>query len=412
VTDVRFRRLEKADQAALWDWLHIALWDPPPAPLRPREVLEDPRARIYAEGWGRPGDLGVVAVVDGEDAGACWLRVLPPGVGLGSIDAVTPQLGISLREPYRGKGIGKRLMQETLRQAWLAGHEKVSLTVHPRNPARKMYEACGFVDREIRSTYHLMVANRFDPAPAAALLADAWKSGRQIVELPEAARPTTLAQGYDVQDTLIARMGEPVGGWKLGIGSAAAMRQFSLSRPLAGRVLRSRFHANGDSITLPHAPVTVEFEIAFVLGRDVAPGEHVADPMSAIAEVRPTFELVQSRFVDRRAVGWPSFVGDSVGFAALVVGEPIDVSFIDDVAGSVVIAVDGREKARGLAGDDLTYPRKAFEYLLAHAADRGATLKRGEIATLGAIGKPFDISGEAKVEASFVGRRLGFALVD
>lgn len=160
MNDIRFRALTARDQHALWDWLHIALWDPPPATLRPREVLADPRARIYAESWGKPGDLGVVAVVDGEDAGACWMRVLPEGVGLGSVDEVTPQLGIALREPYRGKGIGKRLMLEALAQAWRAGHARVSLTVHPLNPAKRMYEACGFVDREIRSTYHLMVADK------------------------------------------------------------------------------------------------------------------------------------------------------------------------------------------------------------------------------------------------------------
>jgi 2-keto-4-pentenoate hydratase len=131
--------------------------------------------------------------------------------------------------------------------------------------------------------------------------------------------------------------------------------------------------------------------------------------MAAIAEVRPTFELVLSRFVNRRAVGWPSFAADSVGFGALIVGDAFDAHSIDEVAGSVVIGVDGREVARGLEGDELTYPRKAFDYLLAHAAERGATLKRGEIATLGAIGKPFDVK-EGRIEATFLGRRLGFTL--
>jgi GNAT superfamily N-acetyltransferase len=160
VAELSFRALGRNDQSALWDWLHIALWDPPPAPLRPREVLDNPAVRIYAEDWGRPTDIGVVAVVDGVDAGACWMRVLPEGVGLGSIDAVTPQLGIALAEPFRGKGIGKRMMLEALSRAWDAGLERVSLTVHPENPARHMYAACGFRDREVRGTYHLMVATR------------------------------------------------------------------------------------------------------------------------------------------------------------------------------------------------------------------------------------------------------------
>lgn len=251
---------------------------------------------------------------------------------------------------------------------------------------------------------------RFDPAPGAALIADAWRDGRQLAELPPEARPRDISQGYDVQERLMAKLGEPVGGWKLGVGSAAALRQFSLPSPLAGRVLRSRFHADGNRIVLPgKGPVTVEFELAFVMGRDIAPGEKLADPMSAVSEVRPTFELVLSRFVNRRAVGWPSFVADSVGFAALVVGEPIDAASIDAVAGSVVLSHEGREVARGLEGDELTYPRIAFDWLLAHASQRGQSIRRGEIATLGAIGKPFD-AVEGRVEAAFLGKRLGFTL--
>lgn len=163
---LRFRPLVTSDQDVLWDWLHIALWDPPPAGLRPRAVLDHPGVRIYAEQWGRPGDLGVVAVVDDRDAGACWLRVLPAGVGLASIDARTPQLGIALLPEFQHQGIGKRLMPETLRQAWQAGCAQVALTVHPQNPALRLYERCGFEKREIRNGYHLMVANApLNPSP-------------------------------------------------------------------------------------------------------------------------------------------------------------------------------------------------------------------------------------------------------
>jgi GNAT superfamily N-acetyltransferase len=124
-------------------------------------VLEEPGVRIYAEGWGRPTDIGLVAVHDGADAGACWLRVLPEGVGLASVDATTPQLGIGLWPSFQRQGIGKPLMQATLAAAWRAGHAQVALTVHPENPARRMYAACGFEEAGLRgNSYHLMVARR------------------------------------------------------------------------------------------------------------------------------------------------------------------------------------------------------------------------------------------------------------
>jgi ribosomal protein S18 acetylase RimI-like enzyme len=153
------RPLAPADQAVLWELLHVALWDPPPAGLRPREVLDHPAVRIYAEEWGRPGDVGVIGEVDGEVAGACWMRLIKGGVGLGYVDDHTPQLGIALFPAFQRQGHGERLMRAALAAARDHGYRQVSLTVHPQNPAIRLYERCGFVKREIRNTYHLMVAN-------------------------------------------------------------------------------------------------------------------------------------------------------------------------------------------------------------------------------------------------------------
>jgi 2-keto-4-pentenoate hydratase len=249
------------------------------------------------------------------------------------------------------------------------------------------------------------MSTAYDPAPAARMLAEAWRSGRQLQELPPEVRPATLAQGYDLQDAMLARMDGRLAGWKLGVGSRAAMRGAKLDRPLVGRLLASHVHGNGDRVLLPNsAPVTVEFEIAFVLGRDIAPDDALPAPLAAVERMHTTYELVLSRFVNRRAVGWPSFVGDSVGFEALVVGDDIDD--IEGVGTSVEISVDGREVARGLEGEELTDPIASFGYLIDHARERGVTLKRGEVATLGAIGKPFDVSSSAEVVARYLGREL------
>lgn len=156
---IDFRLLLPSDQTRLWEWLHLALWDPPPAPLRPREVLEHPHVRIYAEEWGRRGDLGLVAQLEGKDIGACWMRLLPERIGLAWVDEATPQMGIALEPAYQNKGYGKQLLLATMKMAKQeAGYRQISLTVHPENPAIRLYRQCGFVQREVRSTYLLMVA--------------------------------------------------------------------------------------------------------------------------------------------------------------------------------------------------------------------------------------------------------------
>ena len=114
--------------------------------------------RLYVEGWGRPTDVGVVAVVDGQAAGACWMRLVPDRQGLAYVDDDTPQLGIALTPEFQHRGLGKPMMKAALATAWQHGYRKVSLTVHPENPARFMYEACGFTTTGFRNTYHLMVA--------------------------------------------------------------------------------------------------------------------------------------------------------------------------------------------------------------------------------------------------------------
>jgi GNAT superfamily N-acetyltransferase len=155
---VTLRPLTAADQGALWRWLHIALWDPPPAGLRPLEVLQQPGVRIYAEAWGRAGDIGVVGVVEGQDIGACWMRRLPEGVGLAFVDAATPQLGIALEPAFQRRGFGARLMRAALDEARRQRVSQAALTVHPLNPAAALYRRCGFVERGLRNGYRLMVA--------------------------------------------------------------------------------------------------------------------------------------------------------------------------------------------------------------------------------------------------------------
>lgn len=160
MTVLRTRELMPADQALLWEFLHVALWDPPPAPLRPRSVLDDPAVRLYAEAWGRPGDVGVAGELRGEPSpvGACWMRLLPDGQGLAWVDERTPQLGIALLPPFQHKGYGRPLMLAALEAAKRAGYAQVSLTVHPENPAIALYERCGFRKAGLRRTYHLMIA--------------------------------------------------------------------------------------------------------------------------------------------------------------------------------------------------------------------------------------------------------------
>jgi ribosomal protein S18 acetylase RimI-like enzyme len=159
---MHLRPLLAEHQPWLWDFLHVALWDPPPAPPRPRELLQAPQVRIYAEEWGRrAGDVGVLAqTASGEPMGACWMRCVDGGLGLAHVDADTPQLGIALLPAHQHRGFGEPLMRAALSAAAAYGHAQVSLTVHPLNHgALALYQRCGFVVIGERNGYQLMLVS-------------------------------------------------------------------------------------------------------------------------------------------------------------------------------------------------------------------------------------------------------------
>lgn len=128
-----------------------------------------------------------------------------------------------------------------------------------------------------------------------------------------------------------------------------------------------------------------------------------------------TFEVVRSRFVDRKSVGWPSFVADNVGFEAFVVGSSlgagIDVPLLADLAETTEVHVDGELRVRGLTDDAATDPLVSLAHLYAHAAERGFTLNAGDVVTTGAMCQPFDLKAAGhQVSARFLGQTLSFTL--
>lgn len=58
----------------------------------------------------------------------------------------TGLLGMGLLPPWRGRGLGRRLLDEGLARAWASGLERVELEVYAGNaPAVQLYERAGFV---------------------------------------------------------------------------------------------------------------------------------------------------------------------------------------------------------------------------------------------------------------------------
>ncbi|GIU97902.1 MAG: N-acetyltransferase [Actinomycetota bacterium] len=158
---MNIRPVTKDDVPFLKKMLYeAARWNPdwPREPLE--EVLADPMLVRYHAGWGRPGDGGVIAELEGEPVGACWYRVFTQDApGYGFIDEKTPELSIAVLPLHRRKGIGHALLHSAMVQAREEGFQALSLSVAVHNRSRMMYQRAGFQRVEERGDNWIMVAN-------------------------------------------------------------------------------------------------------------------------------------------------------------------------------------------------------------------------------------------------------------
>jgi ribosomal protein S18 acetylase RimI-like enzyme len=150
VVDVRIRRAQPDDSAFLAQMLYEAFFWRPDSQRPPLDiVLGEPHVARYVAGWGREGDVGVVA--ETADAprliGACWARTFTDGDhGYGYVDATVPEVTLAVVGTSRGGGVGRRLLAALMEATRGRGVTRLSLSVEDENlRARQLYESVGFV---------------------------------------------------------------------------------------------------------------------------------------------------------------------------------------------------------------------------------------------------------------------------
>jgi ribosomal protein S18 acetylase RimI-like enzyme len=143
--DPRLRLARPDDEPFLLEMLFYAAHMHDEPGKQPADVLSAPSLARYVAGFGRAGDLGVLAEGDRGPAGAAWVRLLVgDDRGYGWVDDDTPELAIAVSPNALGSGVGTSLLTELLSRA-RAQYPGVSLSVRSDNPARRLYARFGFV---------------------------------------------------------------------------------------------------------------------------------------------------------------------------------------------------------------------------------------------------------------------------
>lgn len=145
LTDFELREATPEDVDALWLMLFYASHSNDEEGVSPGDVRKDPYLMRYVAGWGRKGDLGVIAESDAGVVGSAWVRLL---VGeerndISFVDRHTPELAVAVLPGLEGRGIGTAMMDRLFEMS-RGRYPAVVLTARRENPAVRLYERLGF----------------------------------------------------------------------------------------------------------------------------------------------------------------------------------------------------------------------------------------------------------------------------
>jgi 2-keto-4-pentenoate hydratase len=171
---------------------------------------------------------------------------------------------------------------------------------------------------------------------AASALVSARK-GSAIATLPADAIPQSEADAYQVQDAVIAKLGETIGGWKVGISPAGG----HLAAPIFKSVIYptpARLPAKGFKI------IGIECEVAFRFhtALPVRTEPYTRHEVLAAASLHPAIEIVDSRYQDFRSLDRLVVLADNISNGALVYGPAVtDWDGIDLAHPPIEVTADG-----------------------------------------------------------------------
>lgn len=228
------------------------------------------------------------------------------------------------------------------------------------------------------------------PAEAAAVLRGARTERRTVAPFTDLLPSLDEDWGYAVQAEARRTSeadGERLVGAKLGLTSAAKQQRMGVDRPIVGFLTDTMLLRPDDVADALSAWVQprIEPEIAFITGRSLDHALQVDEVGACIETVAVAAEIIDSRYTDYR-FRLPDVVADNTSAAALVLGDPVPLTAIEDLAAlRCEVRVDGQLVHDASGAAILGHPLRALELLTHHLERHGERLPAGSVVLAGAL---------------------------
>lgn len=223
----------------------------------------------------------------------------------------------------------------------------------------------------------------------AEVLFQSRRDDNPLIDLSAELEPVNLDEAYAIQEETLHLIGKS-GGWKVGPTPTGEPR----CAPLPASV----FYTSGASLKVPAVGYDVEVETAFTFAQNVVPGMRVED---AIGSVRLAFEMVASRFRNRKGVSMYANLADLQSNAAVILGPEItDWRKVEIGDLAVTLSMDGIVQDLPQKHTGMAETLSALNWLADHAHARGRGLREGDTVITGARIGPSPIGHAWEIRTS------------
>jgi 2-keto-4-pentenoate hydratase len=241
---------------------------------------------------------------------------------------------------------------------------------------------------------------------AAQAIREARAQRRTIPRISETHGIAGVTEAYQVAEiNTAARLAEPgrrIVGLKVGLTSTAVQQQLGVDQPDFGVLFDDMEFLDGDSIPMARLiQPKVEAEVALVVGTDLAGATlSWSEFLRGIAYALPALEIVDSVIQDWK-ITLVDTVADNASSALYVLGnQPVDVGRLDLGALGMQMAINGQTVSVGTGAACLGHPLRAAYWLARTMAERGQSLKSGQVILSGALGPMVSLQAGDAVHAS------------
>jgi 2-keto-4-pentenoate hydratase len=223
---------------------------------------------------------------------------------------------------------------------------------------------------------------------AAQFMWSAHQARRAYRNLPPELAPADTKEAYAAQDAfqlLAASERGPVAGMKIATTTKVMQELMGIDHPCGGGIFAKTIHRSPARLACADfVNLRIECEIAVRVANELSGrGPYTAANLREdVAEVMPSFELIEDRHAVYRDTSALSMIADNCWNAGIVIGsaKKFDRSIdIDNLRGR--LAISGKAVAEGKADR----PLEALAWLANLAVERGKPIKKDMIVITGSV---------------------------